>query len=87
MRKLLRSLWFRLSQQPCFTLQIQAGQVRLKHGQVSRDFINGCQDIARLYGLREGLILGLQRDQHIQLRFQDIPIGYQQKFRNLWENT
>lgn len=82
----LRFLLYRLAQQPCFVLAIRDGQIQLQHGQVGQAFVSGCQEIVDLYGLQQGLILGLKRDHYIQLRFYDLPPQLEQNFRNLWEN-
>ena len=83
----LRFLFYRLAQQPCFVLQIHKGRIQLQQGQVSQTFLSACQDIVELYALQQGLILGLKRNQYIQLRFYDLPPQLQQNFRNLWENS
>ena len=85
--KKLRFLFYRLAQQPCFVLNIHQGQLQLQQGQVSQTFLNACQDIVALYALQQGLIMGLKREDYIQLRFYDLPEKLQQNFRNIWENS
>ncbi|MBF2053554.1 MAG: DUF3634 family protein [Candidatus Sericytochromatia bacterium] len=87
MFKKLRFLFYRLAQQPCFVLHIHQGQIQLQQGQVSQAFLSACQDIVDLYALQQGLIMGLKREEYIQLRFYDLPAKLQQNFRNIWENS
>jgi len=86
MLRFLRYLLSRLKHQPAFVIQLQAGQASLQQGQVPKAFLKGCEDIASLYEVRQGLILGLSRSTGIQLVFEEIPESCQQNFRNLWVN-
>jgi len=70
--------------QPAFVIRIDREAAFLDGGQVDPVFLRGCSEIAALYQLQGGLVLGLSRPGRIQLQFREIPEGCQQNFRNLW---
>lgn len=88
-----RELFWVLSRQPQFVIEIRAGQAHparfygaLFRGPVPPGFLRECSEVARLTELETGLILGLKRDTGIQLLFShQIPEFTQQRLRNLWQ--
>ncbi len=68
-----------------FVVTLQGGQPAVRRGHPPRDFIRGCRDVARLYGLTRGTVYGIRTSSGLQLRFsRDIPARARQPLRNIW---
>ncbi|ANB02551.1 DUF3634 family protein [Ectothiorhodospira sp. BSL-9] len=68
-----------------FVVKLQDGKAQAQRGTPPPDFLRGCGDVARMYGIKQGRIRGIRSGQGIRLSFsRDIPEHTHQPFRNVW---
>lgn len=68
-----------------FIIDLDDRAARVRRGDPPAAFVRGCGDVARLYRLRSGRILGVRTANGIELRFsKDIPARAHQPLRNIW---
>ncbi|AHE98929.1 hypothetical protein THITH_12395 [Thioalkalivibrio paradoxus ARh 1] len=68
-----------------FVIDLQGGRARVLRGDPPSAFVRGCSDVARLYRLDRGRILGVRTAGGIELRFsRDLPARAHQPLRNVW---
>ncbi|TVP83435.1 MAG: DUF3634 family protein [Thioalkalivibrio sp.] len=69
-----------------FVIDLDGGKARVRRGDPPAAFVRGCSDVARLYRLNSGRILGIRSGNGIELRFsKEIPARAHQPLRNQWE--
>ncbi len=68
-----------------FVVAFGGDGVRVERGSPPRDFIRGCRDVARMYGVNRGKVYALRTRSGVQLRFsRGIPERARQPLRNVW---
>ena len=68
-----------------FIIDLDGGQARVRRGDPPAAFVRGCSDVARMYRVQVGRILGVRTGNGVELRFsKEIPERAHQPFRNIW---
>ncbi|WP_043740726.1 DUF3634 family protein [Thioalkalivibrio nitratireducens] len=68
-----------------FVIDLNDGRARVLRGDPPSAFVRGCSDVARLYRVRRGRIVGVRTAGGIELRFsRDLPERAHQPLRNVW---
>jgi len=68
-----------------FIVDLDGGTARVRRGDPPAAFVRGCSDVARLYRLQMGRILGVRTGNGVELRFsKEIPGRAHQPLRNIW---
>jgi hypothetical protein len=68
-----------------FVIDLERGTARVRRGDPPAAFVRGCSEVARLFGLQRGRVLGVRTGNGIELRFsKEIPARAHQPLRNIW---